>query len=304
MSCHAAYRGLLVVASLVPVLLVAGCGTGAEQQAPAASVPAVPPSVPMASTLPRLSVDDLLKGRSDDWRVARFQGNPALLVIEFPNLTEQGEAMNRIAALLEKAGAPRDRVLENGELRHFIEKVGDNAQTFFFGHDYEGPGLERFFRLADRQGVQLTPQERRLRQVLLDTGVLSAAKGGAGDRASLRALVSFTGVQADDPETPLDEGVDARRRNAVLRHELSHGEFLTNTAYRERCWRFWRERLDERERRMLRRYLVGLGYDGRNEELLVNEIQALLFHTPDKRAFSAEALGVSDAHLEEMRRRF
>lgn len=303
MSCHAAYRGLVVVASLVPVLLVAGCGTGGERQAPRASVSAPPPPVPKTPALPRLSIDELLKGRSDGWRVAQFQGNPALLIIEFPNLAEQGEAMNRIAALLEKAGAPRDRVLEDRELRQFIEKVGDNAQTFFFGHDYDGPELERFFQLADQQGVRLTPQERRLRQILLDTGLLPVVKGKAGAHA-LQALISFTGLQPDDPRTVLDEGVDNRRRNAVLRHELSHGEFLTNTSYRERCWRFWRERLNNRERQMLRHYLLNLGYDGYDEDLLVNEVQALLFHTPDERAFGARALGISNEKLEEMRQKF
>ena len=47
-----------------------------------------------------------------------------------------------------------------------------------------------------------------------------------------------------------------------------------------------------------------MNYDPANEDLLVNEMQALLMHTPDTRAFGARVLGVSDAQLNDMRARF
>ena len=62
----------------------------------------------------------------------------AVMVLQFPNLAEQGAAMNRIAALIEKAGAPRDRVLSDTELHLLITGSGDNAQTFYQGFTFRG----------------------------------------------------------------------------------------------------------------------------------------------------------------------
>lgn len=253
------------------------------------------------------SVAQLLEGpAAQDWRVHRLRGNPAVLVIEFPGLLAQGQAMNRIAALLEKNGASRERVLGDAELQALIRANGDNASTFYLGHDYEAEGLARFFNLARSQGVSLAPAELRLRQLLLDARLL--AEAGQGPERALRAtgpgaLVSFSAAQADDPSTTPDESMDERRRVSVLRHELSHGEFFTNAAYRAHCWNFWR-RLNDAERASWRRYLRKLGYDSANETLMVNETQALLMHTPDTRDFDAAALGVTMTDLEAMRMRF
>ncbi len=275
----------------------------AEVHAPAA-VPAPAASRPQVG---QASVAQLLQAEPvPDWRVARLQGNPAVMVIEFPGLLAQGQAMNRIAALLEKKGASRERVLDDTELAALIRSTGDNAATFYLGHDYRTEGLARFFNLAHAQGIALAAPEQRLRQLLLDTGML--ADDGAGAAPALRAagpeaVVSFSAVQADDPGTVPDERMDAQRRASVLRHELSHGDFFTRPTYRAHCWRFWRQ-LSDGQRAAWRRYLHGLGYDTADEELMVNETQALLMHTPDARDFNAAALGVSAAELEALRLRF
>lgn len=249
----------------------------------------------------------MLQGRAlQDWRVARLQGNAAVLVIEFPGLLAQGQAMNRAAALLEKRAASRERVLDDAALAALIRASGDNAATFYLGHDYRAEDLARFFSLAQSQGVALGAAELRLRRLLLDIGML--AEAGAGAAAAYRAsgpgaVVSFSAAQADDPATAPDEGMDEQRRASVLRHELSHGEFFTKPAYRAHSWRFWRQ-LSDAERVTWRRYLHGLGYDSADEELMVNEAQALLMHTPDARDFNAAALGVSATALEAQRLRF
>jgi pilus assembly protein CpaF len=54
----------------------------------------------------------------------------------------------------------------------------------------------------------------------------------------------------------------------------------------------------------LRRMLVRLNYDGANEDLIVNEAQAFLMHTPDDRAFNAASLGIAERQLSDLRRRF
>lgn len=295
--------GALVLAAGIPLYSYLHRPPAGADPAPVAiSTPARAPDSP-ASGPRELNAAQLLAGHSSDWRVARLQGNRAILVIEFPNLREQGAAMNRIAALLEKAGAPRDRVLDDAELQRLIVRNGDNAQTFYQGHDYSAVGLARFYNQARRQGLTLGPQEQRLEKELLGAGLLGATATGLEARGE-QALISFSATQEDDPATPIDEGLDARRRESVLQHELSHGEFFTSATYRAHCWRFWRERLNERERAILRKYLVGLDYDPANEELLVNEMQALLMHTNDTRAFNAQSVGISEALLSEWRARF
>jgi len=252
---------------------------------------------------------------AQDWRVALLASNPAVLVLEFPGLQIQGRALNRIAAFVEKRAASRDRVLTDAQLADLLASLGDNTSSFLQGHDYHAVTLARFFNQAQRQGVQLNPEEGRLLQLLQDVDLLMDPMAARAADASLgvdelwrgakaRALVTFTAVQPDDPATVPDETIDALRRQSVLRHELSHGEFFTDPAYRERCWRFWRSALSAAERDLFLRYLAAQGYEVGDEDLMVNEMQALLLHTPDPRAFKAADLGLSEAELEALRVRF
>jgi len=239
-----------------------------------------------------------------DWRAWRFKTNPAVLVIEFPSLHEQGLAMNRLAAMFEKRNVPRDRLLTDSELAALVQRNGDSTASFYQGHDYPAANVARFFTLASSAPATLNAHERRLLARLLDAGVL-AANGSAGFSApGAQAVVSFTALQADDPSTAADEMIDPVRRHAVLRHELSHGEYFTNPAYRAHSQAFWSRRLSAQERKTWKNYLASLDYDPKDEVLMANEAQAMLMHTPDARGFSAGALGVSDAALASMRQRF
>ena len=264
------------------------------------------PSVPLAdlpAVLPQLDLARLLAGRSADWRAARLAGNPAVMIVEFPGLSEQGDALNRVAALVEKAGAPRDRLLDDAALQALMARSGDNKQTFYQGHNYSSDNLARFFNLARAQRLRLHAQEERLADLLLRARLLAlhderyAAQGR-------QALIAFPATQPDDPRTPMDEGVDAIRRESILRHELSHGAYLTDAAYREHCRRYWRHELGEADRRLFRRFLASRQYDASNEELMIDEMQAFLVHTPDERAFDAKSLGVGARRLQELRARF
>ena len=181
---------------------------------------------------------------------------------------------------------------------------GDNIATFYQGHDYRAASVARFFTLAQSQRVPLAPQESRLQSLLLEAGAMRRESNGAFRATGEEAVISFTGVQADDPATAPDEAVDSPRRAAVLRHELSHGEFFANPAYRLHSMNFWRRALRESERKLFSAYLKGLDYDPADEELMANETQAFLMHTPDARAFSAGQLGISEAALAELRSRF
>ena len=253
-----------------------------------------------AGGVPALTEAQWLSGHSADWRVGRLASNPNILVIEFPSLAAQARALNRMAALLEKRDTPRQRVLDDAALAKAIRDAGDTPETYLFGHDHPSDAMARFFSLAAQQRVPLNAQEQRLHALLLAERLL-----GDGTRPAHppQALVTFTALQPDDPATPVDEGVDPARREAVLRHELSHGEFFTRPAYREQCWAFWRG-LSDAQRSVWRDFLAGLDYVAADEELMVNETQAFLMHTADARVFSAELLGVAQADLDAMRLRF
>ena len=237
-------------------------------------------------------------------RWARFKANPAIVVIEYPNLHEQGLAMNRLAAMFEKRTARRDRVPSDAELADLMRRSGDSVASFYQGHDYPAAKVARFFSLVEAQRLPLNAHEQQLRSLMLEVGFMTQIAAGTYRAAGQQAVVSFTGVQPDDPLTPADERIDALRREAVLRHELSHGEFFTNATYRAYCVDFWRQTLREGERRLFTTYLKGLDYNPADEELMANETQALLMHTPDARAFNAQSLGVSESTLTQWRSRF
>jgi len=261
--------------------------------------------VPPPPPVPTAALNEILAAPAQaDWRWRRLLENKAVLVIEFPNLTEQGQTMNRLAAFFEKRAGNRDHLLDDTELARLVKSSNDNVATFFFGHDYTSDQLARFFTLAEKQHLVLNGEEMRLRTHLLAEYVIKPKADGSYFSPSDQAVVSFTALQADDPATPQDETVDAQRRESVLRHELSHGEYFTNPAYRRQCQDFWHKTLSEAEREQFRHYLTGIDYDPKDEDLMINETQALLMHTPDGRAFNATDLGVSDAELTQMRDRF
>lgn len=287
----------LLLAALIAALII-GIAPRARTPLPPQQPP-TPPGIAMAS------VDDLLAlPPGPDWQPRRLRDNPAVLVLQFPDLWVQGRALNRTAALIEKSAARRDRVLGDDELRRTIAAAGDSEASYFLGHDYRAQDLGRFFSLAQAQQVPLNADELRLRQLLLDSGLLSAVGPDRFEGSPAQALVSFSAEQAGNPGTPPNERLDHRRRASVLEHELSHGRYFTDAAYRRHCQRFWRERLSEAERQIWRRYLAGIDYDPGNEDLMANETQALLMHTPDARDFDAAALGMGEPALEALRARF
>lgn len=257
-----------------------------------------PATSPAPSPVGEATLAQILTGRQNVTAYYRLSENPRIHVIDFPDLEEQGRMMNRIAALIEKSGAPRDRVLSDSELAAYIQTAGGNSATFYFAHDYAAPSLARFYSMADSEGESLNRQETDLLSFLLDVRLLRRADAGYVADDPEMALISI--VQPQDGSPP----IDATLRETMLRHEVSHGEFFTNPSYREHCEEFWRERLTESERSMFRDFLAGSDYDPTNETLMINEAQAYLMHTPDRRLFSAARLGVSEDELVDLQRRF
>lgn len=221
--------------------------------------------------------------------IFRFADNPHILVLDFASLREQGMMLNRVAAFVEKAGLPRDRVLTAQELAAAIRAAGDTVETFYLGHDYSAATLARFFATADSEHIRLDAQEQTLRALLNQEGWF--APGTAA------AVISVPAVGPD----PL---ITAATRAAILRHELSHGEFFSNPAYAAYVHRFWLTELTAVERAGVRKFLASGEYDDKAEELMYNEMQAYLMFTRDPLFFTPELIGMAPARLAELQSRF
>jgi len=231
----------------------------------------------------------ILAARGPDMLVFRFRDAPAVLVLSFPSLRQQGEMLDRVAAFVEKAGLPHERVLSDAELSAAIRQAGDIEETYYYGHDYRAADLARFFVAADHDGVVLDAQEQRLREVLQQAGLLAPNAVGA--------LISI-------PPEVASEQIDATSRATILHHELAHGVFFTDPAYAAYARTFWQTVLNETQRAGFRRFLGSDGYDAANEDLMLNEAQAYLVHTGDARYFVPGRAGLSVAEAEALRETF
>lgn len=221
--------------------------------------------------------------------VFRFRPNPRILVLDFASLHEQGRMLNRAAALIEKTGLPRDRLLDDADLDAAIKAAGDTVETFYYGHDYGSPSLARFFSLADQENIPLTDEEKSLRHLLhQDDWFAPDARA---------ALISI-------PQVGADEHVTLRARATILHHELSHGEYFTNPAYAAYVHHFWKQTLSEAERQQIREHLRSLGYDPTLDDLMENEAQAYLMFTDDAEFFTPDMFGMTKGRLAELRSGF
>jgi hypothetical protein len=228
----------------------------------------------------------ILDAPADRLAVFRLTHAPSVLVIAFPSLHDQALTLDRVGAFVEKAGMPHDRVMSDAELQSRIRQVGETFDTFYYGHDYRAADLQRFFAAAKAGGVTLDAQERGLESLLRSQGLLEQGASGA--------VISLPPLSAEPP-------VDAVERATILRHEVSHGVYFTNAAYAGYTGRFWSDVMTERERDAFRKMLGGEGYDTSNDDLMRNEMQAYLVHTPDRRFFNPSGLGID---AEALRRRF
>lgn len=258
-------------------------------------VPAPPPAVqapvasPPAFTLQTAPEDEIRNHSADTLTLFRFAANPNIVVLDFPTLLQQGLMLDRVAALVEKAGLPRDRLLSEPDLLAAIRERGDTVETFYYGHDYPASALARFFQLADQDHVQLNPQEEKLRALLNQLGWLKPGADGA--------LITI-------PRVGADANVTMAARATILRHELSHGEFFSDPAYADYVRRFWQTDLTEAERAGVRRFLGSQEYDTTDDELMLNEMQAYLMFTRDPHFFKASDIGMTDERRAELQAAF
>jgi hypothetical protein len=259
--------------------------------APSPPAPVATPAIPAAPAfaIQTANETEIREHIADTLTVFRFAPNPNIIVLDFPTLLQQGLMLDRVAALVEKAGLPRDRVLTDAELDAAIRERGDTIATFYYGHDYSAASLVRFFDLADHQHIVLNEQEEKLRALVRQLGWFApGAQGG---------LISI-------PRVGADPNVTMSARGSILRHELSHGEFFSDPAYATYVRGFWRTDLTEAERAGMRRFLGSEDYDTADEELMLNEMQAYVMFTLDPQFFQASDAGMTDQRREQLQEEF
>jgi hypothetical protein len=205
----------------------------------------------------------------------RLQEDSNVLVLDFPDLHDQAQMFNRVAALIEKADLPRDRVVSEGELDAHIRGAGGNPDAYYYGHDYRAADLARFFQLVAQQNMPLNAEETWLRDRLDQEGWLAPEANGA--------LISIPGIAGE---------IDATSRTTIFRHELSHAVYFTDPAYVALTQHLWNDLLTDTERDAIRAFLGKDGYDTKDEDLMANEGQAYLIHTRDPRYFMPAMVGI------------
>ncbi|MDE2197729.1 MAG: hypothetical protein KGJ41_01800 [Rhodospirillales bacterium] len=275
-------RALVIAAALAALLAVLGAGGFAWQAWRSAPAPRGAAHFAIRDA----TEAQILANDAGALTVFRFIPNPRVLVLDFASLHTQAQMLNRVAALTEKSGLPRDRLLDDAALASAIRAAGETPDTYYYGHDYSAAELRRFFRLAAADGTVLTAEEQRLRELLAEVGFL---RPGA-----LGAIISI-------PHVGADKLVDRGARATILHHELSHGEYFSNPVYAEYVHQFWRGAMQPADRAAFTRFLASEAYDGSDLDLMMNETQAYLMHTPDPRFFNAASVGMSEAALDRLR---
>ncbi|MDD2877746.1 MAG: hypothetical protein PHT60_10315 [Acidiphilium sp.] len=226
---------------------------------------------------------------SPHFTVFRFRDDPLVLVVDCPDLHAQGLMFDRVAALIEKADAPKDRVLSQAAFKAKLAAVDLTIGTYYYGDDYPAHALRQFFRLVRAEHLTLNLQERRLRAIAAQAGFLTPGANGA--------VISI-------PRAGPGHRVGWRARAVILRHELSHGAYFTNPVYRAFVHRFYNTVMTAAERAAFQDFLVRQGYDADYRGLIVNETLAYLIFTRDKDFFRAEAVGLPRATITALRAQF
>ncbi len=254
--------------------------------------------LPPASTA---SFEELLGNQAQGVAVFDYEGRASIVIFDFPTLLEQGRMFNRLVTLIERIGAPRERVLSNEELARYIRSVGKTEATLAYGNDFLVSELVVFFNLAEIGPIQLNPEEVALRKFLLDRKMMVMRRGFYQAVTPRAVVLSLPRVSAGGSGSP---PVSESARRTILSHEVAHGEYYTNPKYANFCRRFWREVMTEKQRAGFRKFLTSNGYNPENEEMMINEGQAYLMYTPDPRAFNAKLVGFTDGELDDLRRKF
>jgi hypothetical protein len=289
--------------SLAARMLAAACAVVAVAFAPlpsGASADQLSPAMPGAHPAP---LQQILRSVVRQLQIFYPAGDENIILLKFPSLADQARMLNRVAAFVEKKGAPRDRILSGAELSAFIKGQGTVPEDFYLGHDYAAADVARFFASAARDKLKLNRDEETLRRILIAAKAIRLSGGRYEAMTPAKAVISFAERRRPSTNDLSDPGY-ATLRCTIFEHELSHGVYFTQTPYSSSVIEFWHNGMTEAERAAFKAFLARIDYDTDIEGIVINEMQAFLMHTPDVREFSAEIVAMPEADLQSLRQRF
>lgn len=194
------------------------------------------------------------------WRDSRYEvfswdRFPSVLIFDTADYAVQDRLFKRLAFFVEKAGF-RGRLSSDAEIASLH---GWNA------HDYRAQDLAAFFSAAARTDFPLSAEERELRGLLLERGII--VDSGGSVTAGVGALVSISRESED------------YLRSLFMVHECYHGLFFLDGDFREFAEGQY-EALGAPAIEFLTSYFKTRRYDIGDRYLMVNETMAYLLQQP------------------------
>lgn len=191
--------------------------------------------------------------RQADYEYFRWTAVPSIVIFDTASYAVQDRLFKRLAFFVEK----KEYVGTIPDMEEIAGLHGFNA------HDYRAEDLARFFAAAEAGRTVLLPEERRLLEILVDSGVLARANGLL--RAGSGGVLSIS------------RSSNAALRLRFIRHEALHGLYFSSPRFRAGAAAVW-EGASEDLRQFILLYLSrpDWSYDLANPYLLVNEFMAYL----------------------------
>jgi len=214
---------------------------------------AIPDLLPIPADLGTILDYPTSSWREPDHELFAWTLYPSVLIMDTRSYEVQARYFKRLAFFVEKEGF-RGTLLSNSRLegRH-----GYNA------HNYDAASLAEFFNAASQTGFELNPEEGKLRDILIHSGVIAVR----GDDL----VPGSGGILSISRESAATPGL----RTLLLTHESFHGVYYADEAYQEAVDGLWAGLTDD-ERHFWILLLDGLQYDVTDPYLVRNEFHAYL----------------------------
>lgn len=234
------------------------------------------------------SQEEITGQNNSETELFQYSEERRIFVLDFGGkrgLRHRGETLNRIAAFLDAKDAPKDKLLTDKELGRLIWSSGENHETFFLAHCFKASDLIKFFNTADASSFQLNKEELKLRDMLIRN--LFMQKNRIYKQVPPeKILIAIPEEQKENLKTLQEEAVTSESRRMLFRHEMGHAKYFLNPKYRKYCKQFFQKKITPEIRIALIHFFKNYSYDSGNEDLLINEIQAYVIHTPLEYTFS------------------
>ncbi|MES2931985.1 MAG: hypothetical protein V4805_00635 [Pseudomonadota bacterium] len=272
--------------------------------APTRSLSAAPLEAlaPRLRELKHLSKDQIAASVTDTFTAYVLRGDERTVVLDFPNTLAQARMFGRVILFVERDGTSKTRVMPVPEVKSWLRQNAQTLDGLTMGNNIRVGEFTRFFNTARHQGEPLTGEEQRLYDWLVQMQLMREEELGVAIVEPEVIVVSLP--QASTVPGCNSCGVTLAQRKVVTEHELSHARFATDIPYQNYVNWFWMHGMNSGTRSKFTQFFRKRGYDATIRELLANEMQAFLMHTPDPAMFNASAVGITEAELTDLRDQF